>query len=117
MSQISQILNQYFDKVFVLTVPRFKERHEKVRERLAGIDFEFFYGFDKNDLTEEKISQLYRYDKKNSLAINQKFKPLNAGEIACSLSHRNIYKEIVDNQWEHVLIFEDDVVPDKQNLH
>src|SRR5205085_6189477 len=105
------------DKVLVLTVARFKERHEKVRQRLNGIYFEFFYGVDKNALTEEKLDSEYKYDKKNSLAINQKFKPLNKGEIACSLSHRSIYQFIIDKELEHVLIFEDDVVPDVQNMH
>jgi len=101
----------------VLTVRRFKERHDRVKQRLAGIPYEFFYGIDKIDLSEETIRNEYVYNKKNSLAINQKFKPLNEGEIACSLSHRNIYQHIVDNNWDHVLIFEDDVVPDMQNMH
>ncbi|MEO6613053.1 MAG: glycosyltransferase family 25 protein [Chitinophagaceae bacterium] len=113
---INELLQQYFDKVLVLTVPRFKERQEKVKERLAGINFEFFYGVDKNDLDAEAIALNYTYDKKNSLAIRQYFPPLNTGEIACSLSHRDIYNAIIDNNWKKVLVFEDDVVPDRANL-
>ncbi|MBL0130913.1 MAG: glycosyltransferase family 25 protein [Chitinophagaceae bacterium] len=114
--EINKHLHQYFDKVFVLTVPRFKERQQKVQERLAGILFEFFYGVDKNDLDAEFIARNYKYDKKNSLAIRQVFKELNTGEIACALSHRTIYQAMVDNGWKRVLIFEDDVVPDFVNL-
>ncbi|MBK7561571.1 MAG: glycosyltransferase family 25 protein [Chitinophagaceae bacterium] len=114
--EINKRLHQYFDKVFVLTVPRFKERQQKVQERLAGILFEFFYGVDKNDLDAEFIARNYKYDKKNSLAIRQVFKELNTGEIACALSHRTIYQAMVDNGWKRVLIFEDDVVPDFVNL-
>jgi len=113
---INDLLQQYFDKVLVLTVPRFKERHEKVKERLAGISFEFFYGTDKNDLDADAIGHNYVYDKSTSLAVRQQFKELNTGEIACSLSHRNIYQAMIDNNWERVLIFEDDVVPDFNNL-
>jgi glycosyl transferase family 25 len=113
---INALLHQYFDKVLVLTVPRFKERQEKVKERLAGIDFEFFYGIDKNDLDAEAIGRNYTYDKKNSLAIRQYFPALNTGEIACSLSHREIYQAMTGNNWKRVLIFEDDVVPDPANL-
>ena len=113
---INKLLQQYFDKVLVLTVPRFKERHQKVKERLAGISFEFFYGVDKNELDAEFVARNYKYDKKNSLAIRQVFKELNTGEIACALSHRAIYQAIVDNAWKRVLIFEDDVVPDFANL-
>lgn len=114
--EINKLLQQYFDKVLVLTVPRFKERQQKVQERLAGILFEFFYGVDKNDLDAEYIARNYKYDKKNSLAIRQVFKELNTGEIACALSHRAIYQAMVDNSWKRVLIFEDDVVPDYANL-
>jgi glycosyl transferase family 25 len=100
----------------VLTVHRFKERQQKVKQRLQGISFEFFFGADKNDLAPEFISQHYRYDKKNSLAVSYDFKTLNSGEIACSLSHRNIYQAMIDNNWKKVLVFEDDVVPDMDKL-
>lgn len=116
LKEINDLLNRYFDKVLVMTVPRFKERQEKVKERLNGISFEFFYGVDKNDLTEAFIQDNYVYDKKNSLAITQQIKPLNKGEIACSLSHRSIYSAMMENNWQRVLVFEDDVVPDPELL-
>jgi len=116
-SDIQKLLQEYFDKVFVLTVPRFLERQEKVKSRLEGIHFEFFYGADKESLSPEHIQQEYQYDKKNTLAVRQSFPPLNSGEIACSLSHRMIYQAIVDNGWQRVLILEDDVVPDYHTLH
>jgi glycosyl transferase family 25 len=112
VQKINDVLQQYFDKVLVLTVPRFKERQEQVMERLAGISFEFFYGTDKNDLDEKLIAENYTYDKRNSLAVRQVFSHLNTGEIACSLSHRNIYQAMIDNGWKRILIFEDDIVPD-----
>ena len=116
LSNINDLLHQYFDKILVLTVPRFKDRQEKVKQRLSGISFDFFYGVDKNDLTEEYVRNNYQYDKKNSLAVRQYYPPLNTGEIACALSHRNIYQAMIDNNWEHMLVFEDDVVPDETNI-
>lgn len=116
LQKTNQLLHQYFDKVLVMTVPRFTERHQRVKERMKGIDFEFFYGVDKNDLTPAFISENYHYDKKNSLAVRQYFQPLNTGEIACSLSHRKIYEAMQANGWQRVLIFEDDVVPDPEKL-
>lgn len=116
LNEINHSLQSFFDKVLVLTVPRFKDRQEKVKKRLAGISFEFFFGADKNELTGSFISDNYRYDKKNTLAPGYYFKPLNTGEIACSLSHRMIYQAIVDHNWQSVLILEDDVVPDHQQL-
>lgn len=116
LHDINKILQTRFDKVLVVTVPRFKDRQEKVKQRLHGISFEFFYGADKQDFTEEFIRTNYHYNKKNTLAPGYYFPPLNEGEIACSLSHRMVYQAMIDNDWQHVLILEDDVVPDHQQL-
>lgn len=116
IKETNNLLQAHFDKVLLLTVPRFKERQEKVKQRLQGISFEFFYGADKNDLTEEFIGKHYHYDKKNTLAPGYYFRPLNRGEIACSLSHRMIYQAMADNNWQKVLVLEDDVVPDHEKL-
>ena len=110
------LLQQYFDKVLVLTVPRFKDRHEKVKQRMAGISFDFFYGTDKNELTPTFIREQYVYDRKLSLSVRQEFKEMNLGEIACALSHRSIYQAMIDNNWQRVLILEDDVIPDFTTL-
>lgn len=116
ITTINTLLKATFDKVLVVTVPRFKERQEKVKQRLAGISFEFFYGADKNGLTEDFINSNYQFDKKNTLAPGYYFRPLNTGEIACSLSHRMIYQAMVDNNWRSTLVLEDDVVPDYRQL-
>lgn len=116
IASINSLLQAYFDKVLVVTVPRFKERQEKVKQRLAGIQFEFFYGADKQELDAGKISALYHFDKKKTLAPGYYFKPMNEGEIACALSHRMVYQAMIENNWEKVLILEDDVVPDWEKL-
>jgi glycosyl transferase family 25 len=112
----NNLLHQYFDKVLVMTVARFTERHERVKERLAGIEFEFFFGADKNELDEKAIQHIYHYKPENTLAVRQVFPSLNTGEIACALSHTMIYQAMLDNKWQRVLIFEDDVVPDYSAL-
>lgn len=116
ISATGHLLQTQFDKVLVLTVPRFKERQEQIKTKLAGIPFEFFFGTDKNDLTDEFIRSNYLYDKKNSLSVRQQFKELNKGELACSLSHRLICKAMLEHNWKTVLVLEDDVIPDHDNL-
>jgi glycosyl transferase family 25 len=116
ITKIDTLLKDSFDKVLVITVPRFINRQEKVKKRLEGISFDFFYGSDKNGLTDDFIRQQYHYDKKNTLAPGYYFKPLNTGEIACSLSHRMVYQAMIDNNWQKILILEDDVVPDYEQL-
>ena len=36
-------LNEVFDKIFVLTIPSFTDRIENMKQRLEGVDYEFFY--------------------------------------------------------------------------
>jgi glycosyl transferase family 25 len=113
---INEQLKHRFDKIFVVTVPRFKERQQAVTEQLEGLTFDFFNGIDKNDLSQQFLLENYSYDPKKSLSIVKKFPPLNVGEIACALSHRRVYEEMVTNSWRSVLIFEDDVVPVWTNM-
>ncbi|MBK6633138.1 MAG: hypothetical protein IPG38_01410 [Chitinophagaceae bacterium] len=41
-TNISNFLQQYFDKILVVSVPRFTSRHERVKQSLEGLPFEFF---------------------------------------------------------------------------
>lgn len=36
-------------------------------------------------------------------------RPMTLGEIGCFLSHFNVWKEVVDNGYEVVLVLEDDI--------
>jgi len=107
----AQFLNQYFDRIFVVSVPRFAERHGHVSERLEGLPFDFFWGADKLALNAGTIQQEGIYDEAKAVQLHRHGKPLNLGEVACSLSHRMVYEEMIKNNWSRVLILEDDVLP------
>jgi glycosyl transferase family 25 len=104
-------LEQFFDKIVVVSVPRFTGRHEKVKQQLQGLTFEFFWGADKLKLNEEALKEKGVYDELQTKKNQRQGKALNPGEIACSLSHRMLYEEMVKQQWEKVLVLEDDVLP------
>lgn len=104
-------LEKYFDRIFVITLKRATDRQEKVKERLQGLNFEFFYGVDKHLLTWEKVNQEGIYNDKKARQLNRYNKGMILGHIACSLSHRKLYEHIVAHQYRRVLIFEDDAVP------
>jgi glycosyl transferase, family 25 len=107
----SSFLQQYFDKIFVLSVPRFTERHTTVAEKLNGLRYVFFWGADKLKLDFEAAKQDGTYDEVTTKKYQRQGKALNIGELACSLSHRMLYSEMIKNNWQRVLILEDDVVP------
>lgn len=108
---ISKYLGQYFDKIFVVSVPRFTDRHEKIKQTLEGLCFDFFWGADKLALDYDIIKTNGTYDEEQAKKLQRQGKALNLGEIACSLSHRMIYEEMIKNNWKRVLILEDDVLP------
>lgn len=115
-SSITDPLNEYFDKIFVVSVPRFTERHAQVIEKLKGIQFEFFWGADKQKLNYELVRTDGTYNEALAKKLQRQGKPLNLGEIACSLSHRMLYQEMIRQGWKKVLILEDDVLPLEDNL-
>jgi GR25 family glycosyltransferase involved in LPS biosynthesis len=79
-------LNKVFDRIFVLTIPSFTDRIENMKQRLEGVDYEFFYGTYGGDLD------------------------VTRGQLSCALSHYNIYKKIVEEDIQNALILEDDCI-------
>lgn len=110
-------LQQYFDKILVVSVPRFTQRHERLKEVLSGLPFEFFWGADKMKLDLETAKADGTYNEQRAIELQRQGKPLNLGEIACSLSHRNLYEAMLANNWNKVLILEDDVLPLEKTLN
>lgn len=110
-SDICASLQQFFDKILVVSVPRFTDRHEHVKERLQGLDFEFFWGADKLKLDMEKAKTDGTYDENEAIRLERLGKPLSAGELACALSHRMVYEAMIANGWKRILILEDDIWP------
>lgn len=103
--------NKYFDKILVVSVPRFTSRHQRIKENLRGLPFEFFWGTDKLKLNYEETKKDGTYDEAKTIKLQRQGKALNLGEIACSLSHRNLYATVIENDWKKVLILEDDALP------
>lgn len=104
-------LEKYFDRIFVITLERATDRQVRVKERLEGLAFEFFYGVDKHGLSWDKVNEEGVYDDKKARQLNRYSKGMVLGHIACALSHRKLYEHIVEKGYQRVLIFEDDAVP------
>jgi glycosyl transferase, family 25 len=115
-ADINKLLQQYFDKVFVVSVPRFTERHKHVEKHLEELSFDFFWGADKLKLDYTSVKTDGTYDEQKAKQLQRQGKALNLGEIACSLSHRMVYEEMLKHNWQKVLILEDDVLPLYNNL-
>ena len=115
-SDTGLFLQQYFDQILVVTVPRFAERQAQVKERLAGLPFAFFQGADKLQLDMDQLKNNGEYDEKQAAAKQRRGMALNSGEVACALSHRKVYEKMIREGWKKILILEDDVVPAYEEL-
>lgn len=116
-ASVAKFLENYFDKIFVITLERAKERQDQVKKQLAGLSFEFFYGTDKLQLDWDQVNQHHVYDDKTARKLNRHGKGMILGHIACALSHRRLYEHVLEKNYKRLLIFEDDVVPLFENLH
>ena len=109
-------LNQFFDKVYVITLQRATDRHAHIQKELAGLQYELFYGRDKQAFTIEELEKEGVYNEALARKHHRYGKAMPAGMIGCSWSHAEVYKTILTEGYQKVLILEDDVVIDKNPL-
>jgi len=109
-------------KIIIITLEEFPERLNKLYDLLnkftkIGIEYEIFYGvngrnIELTDTEDENIKLLsYGSDKcyHNKIISNIRG-GIKFGEIGCSWSHINVYKQLLaDEKYDNYLIFEDDV--------
>ena len=116
MKEYFQQLNQYYDKIYVLTVESAEERRKLFADRFKGLDYSFFYGADKNKFTVEEVEANNVFSERLTRLHHRFSKTMKHGEIACSWSHRMMYEEMLIKNYNRILIFEDDTVPDETML-
>jgi glycosyl transferase, family 25 len=112
MQQYFQLLNQYYDKIYVLSVASAVERRKLFAERFNGLDYSFFYGADKNKFSIDEVKEKKVFSEELTRKHHRFGKTMKHGEIACSWSHKMIYEEMLSGNYNRILIFEDDAVPD-----
>ena len=114
--QLFKSLNAYFDKVYVLSLPHATARHDNIALVLEGLNWSFFWGTDKKDFSDAQIREEGIYDDVAHRKTKRTSRSMNLGEVACALSHRRIYEDVLTQGYERVLILEDDVIPKAGSL-
>ena len=109
--QLFARFNHYFDHIYVLTLERCKERQENIKRVLAGLDYRFFLGTDKKQLNLARLVEQGIYDDTLHKTTKRTKRSMNLGEVACALSHKRIYRDVLEKGYRRVLIMEDDVLP------
>src|SRR5512133_4287612 len=106
-----EILNGWADRIFVVSLRRAAERRARVRQRLAGLRYEFLDAVYKLDLDRDRLVRDGTYDERRTRRAYRMGKDMSLGAIGCALSHRRLYEDMLANGWERMLVLEDDVVP------
>ena len=109
-------LNNYFDKIFVITLERSANRQAHINKVLHGLNYQFFFGADKNNFSIKELEEKNIYNEVLAVKHHRYNKPMNAGQIGCALSHKHIYEEILKEGYERTLILEDDVEPAEASI-
>jgi len=117
MSSIFAPLNDYFDGVFVITLDGYEARQNSIKQNMQGLNFEFWLGTDKRELDASILQDNSHYDDGSHQQIKRTHRSMSLSEYACACSHRSIYQHMLDKNLQRVLIFEDDAVPDLQQLN
>lgn len=114
--QFYQSLNDYFDAIYVITIQRAVDRRAKLMPLLEGLNYQFFYGMDKQLLEADAALLAQLYSEEKAKGFHRYNKPMIIGHVACSLSHRMVYEDMIQRNIQRALIFEDDVIPQFDTL-
>lgn len=109
-------LNEFFDQIYVLTLPRAKDRHDHISHALQGLQYQLFYGFDGSQYSLGALLDEGLYDPHVHQRIKRGNRGMSKNEIACALSHRAMYEDMVNNGYQCALILEDDATPIHDHL-
>jgi glycosyl transferase family 25 len=116
MNNPFQALNSYYDKIFVLSLPRLTQRIESIREQVPGLNYEIIYGIDKKLQSLELLEKDGLYDDLTYKMHYKRPSTMNLGMLCCALGHTKIYQEIINHGYKKTLILEDDILVNTEYL-
>ncbi len=105
-------INEYFDKVYVLSLEKEAEKRAKIAARLIkyGINFDFFNAINGDSFSLEREWNLYKsrpLSTKLEIGYNKKFIE-SPGAWGALKSYIAIFKDALSHKYDKILIFEDD---------
>lgn len=89
------LLNIFFDKIYVINLKQDVEKKKIIEKKLKelNIDYSIFEAVDGNKLKNVKL-----------LSYG------SVGAVGCRLSHMKILEDAIKNNYNRILVFEDDVI-------
>lgn len=112
---VIKILNNFFDAIYVITLKRAQERHIFFNKKLDGLKYKIHWGVDGKKLDYEDLIAKGLYDSEKAKKLRHDNNDLILGEIGCALSHREVYSDMISNNYKKILVLEDDVYIDESS--
>ncbi|OAF70356.1 hypothetical protein A3Q56_01792 [Intoshia linei] len=109
--QIPHIVDSIgFDKIYFINLERRKERHDKMMKNfeILSLKVKWFKAHDANDINNETLHRL-NINVMNGYRCPLSGRKMNMGEVACFISHFDIWTKTIINKYKMVLILEDDI--------
>ena len=100
--------------IWVLNLRRSVERRARIAGHLdaLGLPFEIIEGVDGRAMTAGDRAAVSNSRESQRLLRRE----LTPGEIGCGISHLALYRKLVDEGWDEVVILEDDAIVDREFL-
>jgi glycosyl transferase family 25 len=102
------------NKTIVINMKKDKERLDYIKKQCqnANIKFERFNGIDGTKLNIDKLKKNKSIEIQKNSFFNHDREGRNSlkGSIGCALTHKKIWKQIVNSGKKNTLIFEDDAI-------
>jgi glycosyl transferase family 25 len=105
-------MNAFFDHIYIISLHRATDRHEHFKKELDGLNYSIFWGKDKNEFDIEQLKQENIYNEELAIKHHRYNKPMAAGMLGCTWSHKLVYEDMLKNKYQKVFIMEDDIVVD-----
>ena len=104
------------DKIYIINLERATERLYKVINELKKLGGQFsnytvFKAIDGKTISENEVKKLLTLDAQYSFYINAfNYDQIRSrGEVGCYLSHLGVWKDMIKNNYNNVIVLEDDV--------
>lgn len=95
-------------KTFIINLEKSAVRNKYMKDLLSPypfLDIEFLKAIDGRLLSDEERSSRFDYAKSKKVYG----RTLNAGEVGCALSHREVYETLLKRNEPYALVLEDDI--------
>lgn len=108
-------INNLFDNVYCLNLDKRQDRWSKVSYQFSNLDIKVqkWKAID-GSLIEDELYDLYNPDKITGEEASKRGIVENKNALGCLLSHLEIIKDAKKNGYNKILVFEDDVILDKE---